>query len=307
MTHTITLLERYQGCLCGLAVGDAVGTSVEFLPRDSFKPVTDMVGGGPFRLQPGQWTDDTSMALCLGVSLLEKDGFDPEDQLERYIRWYREGYLSSTGRCFDIGSTTLKGLIHYQKTGQALMAESDEFSAGNGCIMRLGPVPLFFATNRSKAVYLGGQSSRTTHGAKKAILCSQLFSEIILNALDGCSKNDALTMVGNYPDFPEIAAIAQGDYQQKIRAEIKASGYVVNSLEAALWSFATTNNYREAILTAVNLGDDTDTTAAICGQVAGAYYGINSIPTHWQEKLIMREFILDLAEKIYKKAGKLEV
>src|SRR5688500_5205401 len=107
----------FRGCLLGLAVGDAVGTTVEFMPRGSFPPVTDMVGGGPFGLQPGQWTDDTSMALCLATSLIAKKGFDANDQMDRYWRWYREGYLSSTGKCFDIGNTVRDALERYHHTG----------------------------------------------------------------------------------------------------------------------------------------------------------------------------------------------
>src|SRR5437773_11032287 len=107
--------DRYRGCLLGLAAGDALGTTLEFESPGSFRPISDMVGGGPFDLAPGQWTDDTSMALCLAASLLEQGTFDPMDQLARYWRWYREGYLSSTGTCFDIGSTTSLALMQYHR------------------------------------------------------------------------------------------------------------------------------------------------------------------------------------------------
>jgi len=302
MTEQITRIDRYKGCLIGLTIGDAVGTSVEFSPRGTFTPVTDMTGGGPFRLNAGQWTDDTSMALCLAQSLLDKNGFDPADQLDKYLLWYREGYYSSNGACFDIGNTTRRGLQSYERTGEPLMDESDEGSAGNGCIMRLAPVPMFFAMDRDKAVYASGQSSRTTHGARKAIQCSQLFGEVLVNALEGFSKQDILSSVRSYPEFNEIDQIAKGTYLSKHRDAIRGSGYVVSALEAALWSFAVTDNYRDAILTAVNLGEDTDTTAAICGQVAGAHYGLAGIPADWVSRVAMRDEILDLAEHLYDRA-----
>src|SRR5574341_1380286 len=137
-------IDRYRGCLLGLAVGDALGTTLEFKPPGSFDPIEDMVGGGPFGLQPGEWTDDTSMALCLAESLIERRGFDPVDQLDRYVRWWREGHLSSNGRCFDIGTTTAAALLRFERTRELWCGAEDPRTAGNGSIMRLAPVPLFF-------------------------------------------------------------------------------------------------------------------------------------------------------------------
>ena len=136
------LLGRYRGCLLGIAIGDAVGTTLEFKPPGSFKPISDMVGGGPFRLKPGEWTDDTSMALCLATSLVEKNGFDPREEMDRYSRWWKEGYLSSNGVCFDIGNTVATALRQYQKTGDPIAGSISPHSAGNGCIMRLAPMPM---------------------------------------------------------------------------------------------------------------------------------------------------------------------
>ena len=150
-------LSRYRGCLLGLAVGDAVGTTLEFRRPGTFEPLNDMLGGGPFGLKPGQWTDDTSMALCLAESLLEKQGFDPLDQLERYTRWYRQGYLSSTDSCFDIGNTVRQALHRFEKTGEPYCGSTDPRSAGNGSIMRLAPVPLFYAGNTELALEKSGR------------------------------------------------------------------------------------------------------------------------------------------------------
>jgi ADP-ribosyl-[dinitrogen reductase] hydrolase len=140
--------DRFRGCLLGLTIGDAVATTLEFKQPKSFKPISDMVGGGPFRLKPGEWTDDTSMALCLATSLVEKNGFDPKDQMNRYCRWWKTGYLSSNGRCFDIGNTVAEALQLYQKTGDPIAGSTNPHSAGNGSIMRLAPVPMFYLVFR---------------------------------------------------------------------------------------------------------------------------------------------------------------
>ncbi len=162
-------LDRYLGCLVGLAVGDALGTTAEFKPPGSFPPVQDMVGGGPFDLQPGHWTDDTSMALCLAESLLECDGFDPRDQLRRYVRWYRTGYLSGTGRCFDVGNTVRRALETFERTGESYPGPAAPQSAGNGSLMRLAPVPMFYAADLDAAVRRSAESSRTTHQAPECL------------------------------------------------------------------------------------------------------------------------------------------
>jgi ADP-ribosylglycohydrolase len=175
--------ERYKGCLLGLACGDAVGTTVEFKPRGTFPPVTDMVGGGPFDLAPGEWTDDTSMALCLAVSLLEKDGFDPDDQMARYVRWWTDGYLSSTGACFDIGNTVAGALRRYRQTGEPYSGSTDPYTAGNGSIMRLPPVPMFYAEDLAQVARCAAASSRTTHGAQEAVDACRLFGVMIALAL----------------------------------------------------------------------------------------------------------------------------
>ena len=150
------LSQRMRGCLLGLAAGDAVGTSVEFARRGSFTPLTDMIGGGPFHLKPGQWTDDTSMALCLASSLVERRGFDARDQMERYWDWYRNGTFSSTGRCFDIGATTQQALQRYKETGEPFSGSTDPYSAGNGSIMRLAPVAMAYYPDRDVDLALCG-------------------------------------------------------------------------------------------------------------------------------------------------------
>jgi ADP-ribosyl-[dinitrogen reductase] hydrolase len=298
------ILERFQGCLVGLAVGDAVGTTLEFKPKGSFTPIADMVGGGPFHLKPGAWTDDTSMALCLAVSLVECNGFNAEDQMQRYSRWRKEGYLSSNGRCFDIGNTVSQALSQYKATGNPYAGSTDTWSAGNGSLMRLAPIPLFYYPHIELAETFAAESSKTTHGALECLAACRLFSRQILGALAGEPKKQLLFAEStSFLGAPKIVGIAQGNYRNKDEKLIRGTGYVVDSLEAALWCFWSTDSFKEAILKAANLGDDADTTAAICGQIAGAYYGIAGIPKSWKEKLVKFDEIKLLAEQLGNKTN----
>ena len=293
-----SLPERYRGALLGLACGDAVGTTVEFKPRGSFQPLTDMVGGGPFHLKPGQWTDDTSMALCLAESLLNKNGFDAADQMGRYLNWWKWGYLSSTGECFDIGMTVSQALSQYQQTGEPFAGSIDPYTAGNGSLMRLVPVVLFYFPDTQKIQRFSADSSRTTHAAPEAIECCQLFADLIGKALLGASKTALRHSSVTTFTQAKVATIARGDYLTKSIDEIRGSCYSVQSLEAALWCFHHTDSFAAAILQAANLGDDADTTAAIVGQLAGAYYGVRDIPENWLERLHEAEEITATADRL---------
>jgi len=288
--------DRARGCLLGLACGDAVGTTSEFKPRGAFPPVKDMVGGGHFQLEPGQWTDDTSMALCLAESLVTCRGFDPLDQMERYVRWAEDGYMSPTGECFDIGNTTSQALRAFRDSGDPMSGPTEPRSAGNGSIMRLAPVVLYYYPDSDEVDRYTAESSRTTHGTVEAVAGCRILGGILLAALDGAGKSDVPAAV-KPADWmsPKLQDIARGAYQTKHRDEIRGSGYVVECLEAALWCFQKTASFEEAILEAANLGDDADTTAAVCGQVAGAFYGMGGIPARWLDKLAMRPLIEDLA------------
>lgn len=259
----ITEIERYQGALLGLAAGDAVGTTLEFSAPGSFEPINDMVGSGPFNLKPGQWTDDTSMALCLAESLVESRSFDARDQMDQYVRWMREGYLSCTGECFDIGNTVSHALNTYLRTGNPLAGSTDPKAAGNGSLMRLVPAPLFFARDPEKAVRMSAESSRTTHGAITCIDACRYFGGLITGAVSGASKDELLTehyspaagLWDREPLCQEIDEIARGSFMDKNPPDIRGSGYLVESLVAALWAFYNGSDFREGCLLAVNLGE----------------------------------------------------
>lgn len=303
---TSTLADRARGALLGLATGDALGAAIEFARPGTFKPIEDLIGGGPFGLPPGAWTDDTSMALCLGESLAELGRFDPRDQLDRYLRWWRDGYMSSTGRCFDIGTTTSASLSRYERTGEPNAVGAGGSSAGNGSLMRLAPVPLAFHRDARAAVHHAGESSRTTHAAAACVDACRYFAGLLVGALHGVPKDELLRsrwspVPGVWDEAPlveEVDEVAAGSFLEREPPAIVGSGYVVRSLEAALWAFARTDSFADGVLAAVNLGDDADTTGAVFGQIGGAYYGASAIPERWRERLVQREFIEGLADRL---------
>jgi len=251
-------LDRVRGCLLGLAVGDALGTTLEFERPGSFTPIDDMVGGGPFNVAPGQWTDDTSMALCLAESLIERQGFDPIDQLERYERWWREGHLSWAGRCFDIGTTTVSALGRFGRTREPYCGSPDPATAGNGSIMRLAPVPIYYRGHLRKAIDFAAASSRTTHRAPEAVDACRFLASLLVGLLNGIPKDEVLApayeavsgLWDREPLARLVARMRRGSYCDREPPQIRGSGYVIACLEAALWAFARTSDFRAGVLTA---------------------------------------------------------
>ena len=308
----LRIQDRFRGCLLGLAAGDALGTTLEFEPPGTFPPIDDMVGGGPFFLEPGQWTDDTSMALCLAASLIECGRFDPMDQMQRYVRWRDEGYMSSTGECFDIGYTIESALSRFADAGEPFAGSSDPYSAGNGSLMRLAPVPMYFARDASEAISKSADSSRTTHGADESVDACRYFAGLLIGALNATDKEALLSpgycpVQGLWEESPlsaKIAEIADGSFKRREPPEIRGTGYVVESLEAALWAFHKSRDFRQGALLAANLGDDADTTAAIYGQIAGAHYGAAGIPAEWRELIAMATEITAMADRLYDHFGR---
>ncbi|TVX97890.1 ADP-ribosylglycohydrolase family protein [Paenibacillus cremeus] len=307
----VKTVDRFRGCLLGLAVGDALGTTLEFKTPGSFEPIQEMKGGGPFGLEPGQWTDDTSMALCLADSLLERRMFNPLDQMLRYVRWYREGYRSSTGTCFDIGNTVVDALRRFEQTGEPFSGSISRMASGNGSLMRLAPVPMYYAADPAQAIIRSGDSSLTTHGAVLAVDACRYYGGLIVGALAGVAKEELLSprytpapgFWERQPLVPEIDEIASGSFKDRQPPDIQGTGYVVRSMEAALWAFHRSDSFEEGALLAVNLGDDADTTGAIYGQLAGAYYGFGTIPTEWLVELTDRVNIDALAVRLFEQSG----
>jgi ADP-ribosylglycohydrolase len=284
-----------------LAIGDALGAAVEFSPPGTFEPVTGFRAGGPHRLEAGEWTDDTSMALALAASIAEI-GWDLNDQSRRYVRWWRHGEYSVTGRCFDIGFTIRAALLRFQQTGDARSsASTSEGASGNGSIMRLAPVPIrfvhLFPDRVSELAMLAAESSLPTHASPQCLSACQYLALVLAGLMHGVDRDDVLSpdweplqrLRADHPLHPAVDEVAAGSFRRRSPPQIAGSGYVVKSLEAALWAFHSAEHFREAVLKAVNLGDDADTTGAVCGQLAGAYWGIAGIPPEWLKGLAQRD------------------
>jgi ADP-ribosyl-[dinitrogen reductase] hydrolase len=289
--------ERAIGALLGLAVGDALGTTLEFSARDSHQRITDMVGGGPFKLELGQWTDDTSMALALADSLLSSDRLDEQDLMTRFVSWMDEGAYASNGRCFDIGNTVRAALDRFKQTSDPIAGANNPYSAGNGSLMRLAPVAIRYWDDLDKLRETAERQSRTTHGAPEAVDACVAFSEVLADAIGGRPRSEILSNRARNWAGP-IGEIMAGSWRGKARADIQSSGYVAHSLEAALWSVGRTGSFEEAVILAANLGGDADTTAAITGQLAGALYGYQSIPRRWLRQLSGQGMIFGLARQL---------
>ena len=291
-------ISRAVGALVGLAIGDALGTTLEFSKRDVNPSHTEIVGGGPFGLQPGEWTDDTSMALCLVDSLLAKGGFDALDSMDRYLRWWKHGENSSNGTCFDIGNTTSSALSRYEESGDPWSGSTDPATSGNGSLMRLAPVPIFFHRDIDRAKAVAIEQSRTTHASDESKEACEYYCTLIVEAINGVPK-DKVLRGREWIASEKIRLIASGDWKEKTRDQIESNGYVVHSLEAALWSIYKTSSFEDAIVTAVNLAGDADTVGAITGQLAGALWSFDSIPSRWLQKLKYRDHIVGRATELF--------
>jgi ADP-ribosyl-[dinitrogen reductase] hydrolase len=298
------LADRAMGAMLGLAIGDAIGTTLEFTARDSHPRLTDMIGGGPFRLKPGEWTDDTATALALAGSLKADPLLDEADLMQRFVRWQKQGEYSCTGTCFDIGVTTRQALARFKQTGDPLAGSTDPRSAGNGSLMRLAPVAIRHWNDPATLRDVAARQSRTTHAAPEAVEACIAFAEVLADAIAGRPRSEVLR-ARHAAWAGAIAPIMAGSWRGKHRDAVRSSGYVAHSLEAALWCTACTGTFSDAVLLAANLGDDADTTAAITGQLAGALYGALAIPPAWTDQLAWSERLTQAAMALLM-AGELE-
>ena len=286
--------DRAVGALLGLAVGDAVGTTIEFSAKPDRAVLSDMVGGGPFLLQPGQWTDDTAMALALADSLVADPALDPRDLMRRFVSWYREGTYSCTGTCFDIGGTTAGSLRRHERTGECFAGPTGPDTAGNGSIMRLAPVAIRHWRDRETMLRVARDQSRSTHAAPEALESCEILADLLATAIRGATVEELVRS--------KAAGRIRGFRPGMYRNEVRGTGYVVASLHAALWAVSRTSSFRDAVLLAANLGEDADTTAAVAGQIAGALYGAKAIPAEWLGKLAWRERIGRVAFDLFEAA-----
>lgn len=304
--HTVGMvdfLSRARGALVGLAVGDALGTTNEFQPAGSFEPISDMVGGGVFRLEPGQWTDDTSMALCLADSLLALNRYDSYDVMERYDRWRKDGYRSSTGTCFDIGNQVMRSLWDFHENPRVPKGAPRSTSAGNGAIMRLAPVIIAGFEEREirEIVVTAGLSARETHYSVEAEAATEVFAALLVGALLGWAPEHIMNVgwASTGPAFDEMAArVISDDPAERASWESETSGYIVHGLRLAVHGLLDFPSFKDATLAIANLGGDADTNCAIYGQLGGAFYGIEAIPASWRSTLYQGEEIDALARTL---------
>lgn len=302
--------NKYIGSMLGLAIGDAFGAPVEFLERGKFPYIDRYYKGGKFNLSIGEYTDDTAMALCLAQSLIECNGLNQKDQLEKYIKWFKEGYMSATGRAIGCGKQVYKALFKFMATNCNECGNSKfKKGAGNGSLMRIAPIALFYKNHPLKTVMkMAEKSSYTTHGLKICADACRVYSGLIVGALDGIDKAKLLSKEyfkhicnedKDYKYDDLIKIIMEGSYKIKSEEEINSSGYVINTLEAALWAFYNTNSFKEGLILAVNLGNDSDTIGAIYGQLAGAFYGEENIDEYLKENLKNKNLIEEIALKLF--------
>lgn len=298
------LRNRYHGALQGLAVGDALGTAVQFRRPGSFTPVADLLGGGPFDLPRGAWTDDTAMALCLAESLLECNGFDAADQVRRYRKWQDQGHLSSTGQCVGITAAVSRALATAQWSGKLFAGSHDPSRLDKEPLARVVAAILYFAAEPEEALQQAADAARTTHQSPIVLDTCRYFAALLLGALQGKSKQQLLGRA--YSPVPDlwtrrplkapVEVIASGSFRHKAPPEIEGGGNILQCLEAALWALHRSNTFRDGALLAVNLGLDADVTGAVYGQLAGALYGVAGIPATWRQALLKRDLLERMAD-----------
>lgn len=306
--------QKIKAALLGLAIGDALGVPVEFKSREwlSLNPITDMIGYGTYNQVPGTWSDDSSLTFCLVDSLCS--GYDLKDIADKFIKWKDNAYWTAWNHVFDIGITTSNSINNLKNTDNPIDAGAkDEQSNGNGSLMRIIPLAFYtFTMNHNKRYKMVKDVASLTHAHIRSIIACFIYVEYAIKLINGEDKKFAYKklqidvsdfFLANYfhnNEIKQFDRIIKNDISKYSIDEIKSSGYVIHSLEAAFWCFLNTDSYKDAVLKAVNLGSDTDTIAAITGAVAGIYYGMDNIPNRWLIQLARNKDIETLAERFAK-------
>jgi len=299
------LRRRFLGALVGLAAGDALAVGTQGRAPGSFAPLTAPIGGGPFDLSAGAWSDDTAMALCLAESLVTCGAFDARDQVERYVRWQDEGHLSASGRCAGITDGVARALAAARWRRQRFPGSHEPRQLDPEALSRVAPAVMFAFGSAGEAVRLAGDAARVTCQAPVVIEACRLFAAMLHAAFRGLSKDEVLAPSGGFEGLdalalrPRIRSLARAGYRRKRPGRIRSGSTIVQALEAALWAFDRTLTFRDGALLAANLGERSDVACATYGQLAGAYYGLNAIPPDWRGGLARVEMIEDLAERLY--------
>ncbi len=303
--------SRLKGGIIGSVIGDALGVPVEFKSRPHLRqnPVNEMIGHGTYNQLPGTWSDDSSMTFCTMESLC--NGYNLKDIADNFIKWRYESFWTPYGIVFDIGISTANAIVKYKNSQDPTKSGNyDERSNGNGSLMRILPLAFYFKDEiRTKRYRAIKEVSSITHAHIRSVVSCFIYVEMAIQLIKGMDKFSAYqetieivkeylksSMLTHY-EFRQFDKVLSGKIQSLDQNSIGSSGYVLDSLEASIWSLLTTNTYKEAVLKAVNLGSDSDTTGAITGGIAGIHYGFDSIPGHWINKLARIKDIFRLTEK----------
>lgn len=307
------LRERFHGALLGLAVGDAVAAATQYKRPGKFAPVGDLLGGGPFDLPRGGWSDDTAMALCLAESLLEREGFDARDQVARYRRWQQHGHLSATGQCLGITASTARALAHSQWRRQPFSGSHDPGALGPESLSRVAPAVMYFFGHRAAAIEHAGEAARATSQAPAVLTACRALAAALHAGLSGESKNVMLARATSLLEAPEAlgviaatsaaalpaaAAVGIPDEEGAAGPGRRTGASARSALAAALDAFAHTDNFRDAVLAAANLGGNSDVMAGACGALAGAHYTASAVPTLWRNSLMKKDLLESFADRL---------
>jgi len=314
--------NKAKDLLLGVAVGDALGVPYEFSSRGQMEsnPATDMVGFKVHNQPAGTWSDDSSLTFCLAEAMVS--GYDLKSTAENFIRWKNKAYWTAWDEVFDIGITTgnsielLRNILSTKKSDELKLLKNyaSEYDNGNGSLMRI--LPLIYEIKGKELPEqfdIVWENSALTHGHIRAAMSCMIYLNLAENLLNGLDKNDAyqktrieikkLWEIINFSDSEKnhFKRVIQNDIQGVKKADILSGGYVIESLEASFWSFLKTGSYRDAVLTAINFGHDTDTTGAITGGIAGLYYGSKNIPEYWIKSIARLDDILHLSRMLDEK------
>lgn len=303
------MIEKISGCFLGLAVADALGVPVEFRSREYLanNPVKTMIGYGAWNQPPGTWSDDSSLTFCLAESLIA--GYSIPDIAARFVRWYKEGYWGAHHKLFDIGGTTRNALSRIALGEDPYFSgDLEEESNGNGSLMRIVPAALYFHNLPDMELYQRiKEISAITHGHFRSVFSCFVFAKFVQQLIRGEEKLAALQNAGkaiaqfaaendfNQNEIKLFERILNGSIFYHLEESINSYGYVLDTLEASIWCFVRTDSYQDAVLRAVNLGGDTDTTGCVTGALAGFYYGVDAIPTDWLMVLARHNDIKNLS------------
>jgi ADP-ribosyl-[dinitrogen reductase] hydrolase len=290
--------QRAVGALLGLAVGNALGTTLTRKDRDSQAPITDMIGGGLGKLKPGEWSHDVSMALALSASLLKCGELEESDLMIRFWNVVRRGEYSSIGKPAAVDPVTLNAIRRWEKVGNPVAGSTDPETAGDGSLVRVAPIAIRFWRDWDRLREAAERQSRVTHGAEEAVHACIVFAEILANAIEGQSKEQML-QTGQTRLVSAVQGVVDGSWRGKNRDDIQSTGNIVDTLETALWCFDRTDSFEAAVILAATLGDDADTVAAVTGQLAGAFYGALAIPERFLATLAWRDRIEQVAEDLF--------